>query len=401
MARDRQIKFSVSAAIAAAILMLAVSSARAKSADPHGGLWSRLEKRGISIGLGWAIEGFDNFKGGIKSGQDATSTLDLRLGLDLQRLLGLPGGTFCLNLEDHAGRNPSSALVGDFQVFDKQNNPPYFQIFELWYQQSLFNGKLRFKIGKVDANTEFSVIDNGLEFLNSSSQVSPTLFVFPTTPDPMPSINVFWAPTDSFDTAFGAYYANRSVRFGNFSGNPQDHQLSDNGVFLIGQAGPQWSLAPIFRNDGSLKVGVWGHTGTFTRFDGSRQRGAGGYYAILNQTLWQPPGEPTGGRGLRGFLVCGRTEQSVSPIDRHIGVGVAWKGPFSARPDDVLGFTPQYAHISPRAGLPHAYELALEAFYKLRITRRAAIMPDLQYIIHPGGRYPDALVGILRLTVNL
>lgn len=39
-------------------------------------------------------------------------------------------------------------------------------------------------------------------------------------------------------------------------------------------------------------------------------------------------------------------------------------------------------------------------FYKLQITSWASLMPDLQYIIHPGGQYPDALVGTLRFTVN-
>jgi carbohydrate-selective porin OprB len=44
--------------------------------------------------------------------------------------------------------------------------------------------------------------------------------------------------------------------------------------------------------------------------------------------------------------------------------------------------------------------LAIEAFYRLQITGWAMIMPDLQYVVHPGGRYPNALVGTLRLIVD-
>ena len=77
--------------------------------------------------------------------------------------------------------------MGDLQVFDKQNSAPFLQVYELWYQQKLFEGKLRLKLGKVDANSEFSVIDNGLPFINSSTQVSPTISGFPTFPAPMPS----------------------------------------------------------------------------------------------------------------------------------------------------------------------------------------------------------------------
>jgi carbohydrate-selective porin OprB len=252
----------------------------------------------------------------------------------------------------------------------------------------------------VDANSEFSVIDNGLEFINSSSQVSPTAFVFPTTPAPMPSINVFLTPSKSIYGSFGAYYSNRSEGFGNISGTPQDVQPSGHGAFLIGETGLRWLQAPVFARGGNLKLGVWGHTGTFLRFDGSQERGTWGCYTIFNQTLWRPAGEPEGGRGLGMFLEYGRTQRSVGTVDWHTGGGMVWTGLFSARSDDVAGLGAQYAHISRQAGLPRAYELAMEAFYKLQVIRWAALMPDLQYIIHPGGQYPNALVGTLRLIVN-
>jgi len=49
------------------------------------------------------------------------------------------------------------------------------------------------------------------------------------------------------------------VGFGNFSGSPQDAQLSSNGAFLIGETGLQWQSAAIFERDGNLKLGAWGH----------------------------------------------------------------------------------------------------------------------------------------------
>ena len=182
--------------------------------------------------------------------------------------------------------------MGDLQVFDKQNSSPYLQIFEIWYQQKLFDDKIRIKIGKVDANTEFSVIDNGLPFLNSSTQVSPTIFVFPTTPDPMPSVNVFFTPDEFYYAGFGAYYANRSDRFGDFVDDPAGVQRTGGGTFLIGETGLKWQRRAAVEKAGNLKLGAWEHTGTFTRFDGSKQQGAYGGYAILDQTLWQPKGEP-------------------------------------------------------------------------------------------------------------
>lgn len=409
---------------AAAIFPVAVLAVRADSPGPQGssslqdgqqdnsgfkekvtGGWGgerrRLEKAGITIDARLVLEGFKNFRGGLNTSSVVeSSTSDLSLALDTEKLLNRQGGKFYVDMEDHAGQNPTMDLVGDLQVFDSLNSSPYLQIFELWYEQKLFDGKLRLKMGKVDANTEFSVIDNGLDFINSSSQVSPTVFLLPTTPAPMPSANAFFTPSESYYAGFGAYYSNRSVDFGNLEGSPQDAQLSENGTFLIGETRLRWRRALVFKSDGNLKLGAWGHTGTFTRFDGSQQQGVYGYYAILDQTLWQPSAGPEGRQGLGAFLEYGRTQRSVNTIDWHAGAGLAWTGLLGARPDDVIGFSPQYAHISPQAGLPHSYELAIEMFYKLQIAPWAVLKPDLQYIVNPGGQYADALVGTLRLTVN-
>ncbi len=183
------------------------------------GGWSgerqRLQEAGIAVGATLTLEGFSNLQGGIDTAHlVGATTFDLNLALDTEKIFHLHGGEFYIDIEDHAFRNPSTALVGDLQVFDKQNASPYLEIFELWYQQKLFDDKIRVKIGKVDANSEFVLVDNGLAFINSSSQLSPTIFLLPTTPDPMPSLNVFFTPNENYFASFGAYYANRSDRFG-------------------------------------------------------------------------------------------------------------------------------------------------------------------------------------------
>jgi len=369
-----------------------------------GGWWGqrqRLQDAGITIGATLTLEGFNNFRGGLATAPAVgAATSDFNLAVDTDKLLHWRGGEFYADLEDHAGRNPTTVLVGDLQVFDKQNSSQYLQIFEIWYQQKLLDDKIRIKIGKVDANTEFSVIDNGLPFLNSSAQVSPTIFVFPTTPDPMPSVNVFFAPNEFWYAGFGAYYANRSDRFGELADNPASVQRTEGGTFLIGETGLKWHAAPLFAAGGNLKAGAWEHSGTFTRLDGSEQQGAYGGYAILDQTLWQPQGEPDNGRGVRTFLEYGGTQEDINAIDRHFGGGVTWTGPIGARPGDIIGVSPQYAHISSQAGLAHPYELALETFYQWQLTHWAFIQPDVQYIVHPGGAHPNALVGTLRLQIT-
>ena len=368
-----------------------------------GGWWGgrqRLETAGLSLNAQLVLEGFNNFQGGVDTGADGASTFDLNLALDTEKVFNWKGGKFYADLQDHAGQDPSTALTGDLQVFDKLNSPSYLQLFEFWYQQELFDGSLRLKLGKVDANTEFSVVDNGLPFLNSATQVTPTITPFPTTPDPMPSADVFFTPIKSWYASFGVSYANRSDTFGDFTGHPQSIQPADNGMLFIGETGLLWQHAPFLDADGNLKTGAWGHTGTFSQLDGGQQSGSDGCYAIFDQTLWQPAGEPEQGRGLRTFLETGHTQSSVSVIDRNTAGGVTWTGPLALRPDDVLGFSSNYAHLSQQARLPHSYELALEWLYQATLTKWATLMPDVQFIIHPGGQYPDAVVGTLDLTIQ-
>lgn len=359
-----------------------------------------LKMQGITFGASETLEGYYNFLGGIRKGSALTSTLDANMNIDLRKLLGLSGGIFYIDLEYHDGDNPTDKLVGDIQTFDKHTSDPFFQVLEMYYQQKLFNDKLRIKVGKVDANSEFSVIDNGLEFISSSTQVTPTFFVFPTFPDPMPSINIFFTSNKLFYTNFAVYDANQNDLFLDFYGNPGSIQPTLHGELLISESGLTWDNLPLLKKDGNLKLGLWEHTGTFTKFDGNTKHNGQGLYLIFNQTLWEPILNTNEDRGIRMFLEYALSEASVSPVYKHIGGGIVWTGLSTKRPEDALGFTAQYASLSAGIdSLPHHYELALESFYKIKVNSWLDIKPDIQYIVHPGGLYPNALVGTLLLNI--
>jgi porin len=372
--------------------------------DKATGGWSgerkRLEQAGLTINATLLLEGFDNFRGGLRSGSDAASTFDANVAVDTAKAFGWQGGKFYVDLEVHSGVNPSTRLVGDLQIFDRYNSDPFFQIYEFWYQQKLLDQSLRLKFGKIDANTEFSVIENGLHFLNSSTQVSPTVFGFPTFPDSMPGAAIFFTPSKRWYFSTGAFAANSSDRFGVFFGHPQRAQPTSSGGLFIAETGLRWQHDLLFGRGGNFKVGGWDHTGTFDRLNGGQQNGAAGYYIVVDQALWQPQDAPEKGRGLRGFVSYGQTQSSVSPIDWNVSSGLAWAGAFPDRPKDILGLSINYAHLSPLASLPDDCELALEAVYSRQLREWAKLIPDLQYIIHPGGIHPDALTATLDLAIQ-
>ena len=74
---------------------------------------------------------------------------------------------------------------------------------------------------------------------------------------------------------------------------------------------------------------------------------------------------------------------SEDPVNGHvdiIGAGIAWAELFS-------GGTNQ--------------ETAFELFYKLNLTDRVSLQPDLQYIVTPFGIHRDAIAVGLRFQVGL
>ena len=384
-----------------------------------GGLRKKMENSGVKIDAVWVGQGFRNFRGGITPGNTAASTFDFSILVDAEKVLGWKGAKFYMDFEDHAGPDPSVNLVGDVEKYTKLNWTPFSQVAELWYEQTLFDKKLRLKIGKVDANTEFSVIDFGLPFLSSSTQVTGTIFMFPTYPNPLPSVNVFFTPNDTYYASFGAYYANHQDRSLDFSGTPYLDQPSEGGMLFIGETGLKWTHVAGQEREGNLRIGFWGHNGVFPKVDEGEKRGTYGFYTILNQTLWKPESmdsnAPNGGkdgkeskekkaeedpRGIRMFLEYAQTPGDVSVIDRHIGGGVSWTGPIPGRKWDILGVTYQYVHLSSEADLPKSYESTLEGFYRCQLTPAVSVMPDLQFIANPGGQYPNALVGTLQFEVH-
>lgn len=362
-------------------------------------MFGSLEDRGISFGISETLEGYHNFSGGKRIGNALVSTFDANLNIDLQKLLDLSGGVFYVDLEDHAGDNPTKTLIGDFQVFDKHNAAPFLQILEIWYQQKLFNNTLRLKIGKVDANTEFSLIDNGLEFINSSTQVTPTLFVFPTFPDPMPSINLFFTPDKLVYTNFSVYDANQKDRFLDFYGDPASVQPSLFGELLMSESGLTWDNLPVIGGNGNFKMGLWEHTGSFMKYGGGVQHGAEGIYLIFNQTLWKPVLNENESRGIRMFLEFTRSDSLITPIYQHFGGGVAWTGLSAKRPEDAMGISIQYGSLSTGLNVPQHFELNNESFYKIKLNSWLGLKLDIQYIVHPGGQYPNAFLATLLLTI--
>ncbi len=360
-------------------------SARPIELEENPSMGSEVE-RPFAYGVSFLTDGSKNFRGGAKTGGAALRYLqDTNITLRSDGVLGWHGGTFSLNYQNHHGPDGTD-WTGDAQVYSNIDDVSRSHLYDLWFEQVLYDGKLRFKTGKVDANSEFAFVENGAEFLNSSMGFSPTLFVFPTYPEPRMSFNVFTNPTEHFYANFGVF------------------DTADAGVMPIAEIGGNWSLGGQ-KLPGRLGLGTWHHTGSSELFTGGRLTGSTGYYLVFDQALWregQGPGYSE--EGISMFFQYGYADRFVSELEHHFGAGILWVGPLPGRDKDSfgLGLTRVTFTDQVQAGFDFQYESALEFFYKVQINPWLNMGPDFQYIRNPGGTFSqgNALVGTLRLAME-
>ncbi|MDB5322098.1 MAG: Carbohydrate-selective porin [Phycisphaerales bacterium] len=370
--------------------------------DDWFGLRPALDDRGISLQSSLTIDASKNFRGGADTAGSALRSLfNANLTLDTQRLLGWSGGTLFLSFQNQSGHS-GQELAGSFQGISNIDADGRTQISELWYEQVLLDGKLRLKAGKIDASAEFAHSKNAGEFLNASAGFSPTILDMPAYPDPATGISVFVKPCEQYYAGVGIYDGSLLEGKPTCALGPRTFFRSGSSLFMIGEAGVNWTASNL---GGRLGAGAWYHTGTFAQFDGGAREGAWGPYLVLDQAIWRKnPADKDDGRGIDVFLQYGYADASVSPVQHHVGVGLTWTGIVPNRDDDVLGLGASWVRFSDRRGanFDTDSELAVELFYKLKLTPWLSVKPDLQYVHNPGGvaARNDALVASVRLVVD-
>lgn len=361
-----------------------------------------LADEGITISPSLLLDFTMNARGGADT--EGTSTrylIDVPVEFDLSALVGLDGATFFLDYQHQRGDDASENLTGAIQGTSNADADGRSQLAEIWYQQVLFADKFRVKVGKIDANSEFAYADFAGEVVHGVHSCPATILDFPTYPDPAMGAVVFVHPCEQFYAGAGIWDGALHTGVTTGENSPETLFGDPDDLFLIGELGVTWQ----FEGDleGRFAVGGWGHTGEFIRFDGGRDNGAAGFYAMLDQRLWrEAPYSEGDEQGLGCFAQFGWTDESVSEVTVNIAGGLQWTGPVPTRDDDICGLAVTYARLSdePGAGFVDDHETNIELFYKFQITPYFSVKPDVQYIINPGGAGADDAVAMtLRVEV--
>ena len=356
---------------------------------------ARLDEYGTTFAVDVVSDSSWPLTGGLRHRRTDRALFDLSVEVDLDRTAGLANTLFFAEFYSLSGRNASDD-VGDIQAFSNIDGDHVAQLAELWLERTFADGDLRIKAGKVDANSEFAHAEAALGFLHSSAGFSPTIFTFPSYPNPAVSLNVLARPSAGWQVGLGLYNAEDGGAVSGRRGLTADFDAT----FLIGQVDHTWN-----DGEGRAGLGLWHHTGDFVRFDGGTDSDATGAYALVEQRLLpEHPNDPDDNQGLTGFLQWGTADDDLSAIESHFGAGLVYTGLVPDQDSWETGLYLSHADLTnaPGAGLGGT-ELAIELFQELRITPTLTLKPDLQYIVDPSGSdaIDDAWVATLRLELSI
>lgn len=318
--------------------------------------------------------------------------LDLNAAFDLDKMGGPKGGSAFVQYFVKAGGH-GSRWLGDLQGFSNLDGDSFHHLYEAWYQQVLFRDRLRLKVGRVDANTEFARVASAGEFIAPAAGLSPAIRTLPTYPNPALSVNAFFTPTPNVFLGAGVYD-------GSDPGDPASRAWAT--TFLIGESGATWKASGSSL-PGRVAVGFWRHNGRFDDQQDTGPSGDSGVYLVIEQAVWAAGKATDEGRPqVTLFAQYSRANTRVEAIRDHLGFGVGWTGPFASRSDDALGVYATWVSVPRSQGGLIQSEYSIGPFYKCQVTPWLSVKPDVRYIRRPGaveGR-GSALAATLRLRVD-
>lgn len=385
-----------------------------------GGARTYLESKGITATVSFVTNLAGNVSGGMDQGFTHADNLGLDLNFDLEKILGIEGASFLLNMSQRSGSSLSSVYIGNVFTVQQVFGGTTFHLIDAAWQQQLFDDQLSFRVGRIASGDDFLVSEYNYLFMQNAFCGNP-VGIFFNSPGMTAYPNATWGAvgtwkaTQRFSIMAGVYNGDPGIRANNYNGV----NFSLNGpVFAMGEL--QYQVNGLKEDSGPVgnyKLGFWYDNSVYANFDnGSATRGNYGIYGLFDQLL-VPFGsrEESRGLGITGSLLVS-PDQSISTMPWFFTAAACARGVFEARPDDVAGLGFVYGSFSndlqnqqrnaqllnPAQGV-QSNESVIEATYRIALPGNSTfIQPDVQYIIRPGGtgQFGNAFVLGCQIGVN-
>jgi porin len=374
------------------------------------GARSTLVDHGINLTFLLITDPFGNVLGGQRLGFADYGLVGADLVIDTGKLVGWCGAQFHVGFADNFGSSLSQAYVGNsfpIQLADVADT--HVRLTYLSYTQSLFDGRLSIRLGRLTLNSvtgeEFLASEYFKAFTSVAINLVP-LGLFLNAPGAFGYPDATWGarvkvePIQQLYVMAGVYNGDPSLKSGlrhgvdfSFRGPP----------FLIAEIGLRRNYGNEARGlSGNLKLGAYEDDGRY------------GFYLVGDHELlrWGSPKQHRHLGAFGSFVYTLKWNDTPMPI--FLDGGLVLYGPASRRSKDFVGVAVAYGSYSTSTGgvgrsailiPPNAvgnvpdFEMTIEGTYGLRLLPGFVLQPDIQYIIHPSGK--SSIPNALALGVNV
>ncbi len=375
--------------------------------------YDNLKEKGVAMTASYYIEFAGNPVGGKARGVGNAGCFTFTLGLDLEKLLHVPGLRFFTSEAYRSGYNLTARKIDNqFEVTQLYGGETY-RLVELYLQETLFDGRLRVKAGRLTEGNDFLQSPLYCKYLNLAFCGNPITILFNTPFFDFPFATwggyLDFKPHESLLFKFAVYNNNIKIKENRYHGanftftSKQGIYYITEWVYLLNQGSKDTG------QPGNYKIGAYYISGKTPKFEGGNQHGNTGFYILLDQLLYRAKEGTT--QGLTSYLSLLFAPSNRNEFPLFVNGGLIYKGVFSQRPQDYLTFGTAYGLYSSElrnsqrkaSQSTQGFETILELSYWYQWNKRFSIAPDLQYVINPKGygTIPNAFVIAVQLSLDL
>jgi len=388
------------------------------------GARQRLYDQGVDIGLDYLGEFAHNTSGGIRQTDAYADQIHLHAAFDFEKLWGWTGGSLHVDINNRNGSQIDAkarlgTLLESQEIYGGGN---VTRLTRFYLEQALWNGLIDLKFGRMDIGVDFFPFACDYQNLNFCGALPGWI---------SKGVNAWPLAQTGGVIAINPSPA-WSIKFGGFEVNPNNAATSQGlklsvpgpnvGTLMLAELDWRTNLSD---EQGALpgiwRIGGWRNTArydeVFYRVDGAQQL-LGSDAPVLQSSVSGSyfMGQQQIARGLSVFGNIVQADPHTDLVDQMISVGLLYDGPFASRPDDRLGLAIGRDRVSGRVASAQrlinaagtgpvpvqGYEYITELNYQFQLWRGVALMPNVQYIRHPGGTSAnrDAAVFGLRTVVK-
>lgn len=396
--------------------------------DWHGAR-QHLYDQGIDFGVDYLGEFAHNSSGGIRQTDAYADQIHIHAAFDFQKLWGWIGGSLHIDVNDRNGSQIDAkahlgTLLESQEIYGGGN---ITRITRFYLQQSLWHDLVDLKFGRMDIGVDFFPFACDFQNLNFCGAlpgwISKGVEAWPLA---QTGGVIAIQPSPAWTIKFGGFEVNP-----NNAAKSQGLKLSPSGpnigTLMLAEVDWRTSLGGEPNGlPGIWRVGGWRNTARYQDVilsaDGAQQllgsdtaalqSSVSGSYFMGQQQLTR---NTTGG-GLSVFGNVVQADPHTDLVDQMISIGLLYDGPFASRPNDRLGVAIGRDRVSSRVAnaerlvnqagsgpVPvQGYEYITELNYQFQLGHGLALMPNVQYIRHPGGTSAnhDATVWGLRVVAR-